>query len=120
MNPRFSINDGELVVTDGASGPVIWQGRFRSGRVEKVVPVPESPDCLVLLDPGSSHPMTFENLSRVGPTGEVKWTAQLPRTHDAFVDVWLTDTRIEAQTWSGSRFEVNSETGSARFVEFTK
>jgi hypothetical protein len=76
---------------------------------------------LVLLDPDASKEPTFENLLLVRPNGRIKWKAQLPHSHDAFVSVKLTETgEIEAQTWQGLLVNVDLETGKTTNKEFVK
>jgi hypothetical protein len=75
---------------------------------------------LVLLDPASSKEPTFENLSlRQGR--RIKWRAELPQAHDAFVSVQLTKAgQIEAQTWQGLRVVLDFKTGKITSREFVK
>jgi hypothetical protein len=75
---------------------------------------------LILLDPDASKEPTFENLS-LRRNGLIKWKAQLPQSHDAFVSVRLTDSgEIEAQTWQGLLVKIDLETGKTTNKEFVK
>jgi hypothetical protein len=75
---------------------------------------------LILLDPGSSKQPTFENLF-LRHNGRVKWKAQLPQSHDAFVSVRLTESgEIEANTWQGFLVKVDLETGKTTKKDFVK
>jgi hypothetical protein len=75
---------------------------------------------LILLDPGASKEPTFENLF-LRRHGRIKWRAQLPQSHDAFVSVNLTESgEIEAQTWQGLLVKVDLETGKTTKKEFVK
>ena len=73
-----------------------------------------------MLDPDASKQPTFENLS-LHQYGRIKWTAQLPQSHDAFVSVKLTETgEVEAQTWQGLLVNIDLETGKTTKKEFVK
>jgi hypothetical protein len=75
---------------------------------------------LILLDPGASKQPTFENLL-LRCHGQIKWRAQLPQSHDAFVSVRLTESgEIEARTWQGWTIKVNLQTGKTTKQEFVK
>jgi hypothetical protein len=75
---------------------------------------------LTLLDPDGSKQHTFENLF-LRRKGRIKWKAQLPQSHDAFVSVKLTESgEIEAQTWQGLLVNVDLETGKTTKKEFVK
>jgi hypothetical protein len=73
-----------------------------------------------LLDPDASKHSTFENLF-LRRHGRIKWKAQLPQSHDAFISVKLTETgEIEAQTWQGLLVKIDLETGKTTNKEFVK
>jgi hypothetical protein len=75
---------------------------------------------LILLDPAASKQPTFRNLF-LCRDGRIKWKAQLPRSHDAFVSVNVTRTgEIEARTWQGLLVKVDLETGKTTQKEFVK
>jgi hypothetical protein len=53
--------------------------------------------------------------------GRIKWKAELPQSHDAFISVKLTETgEIEAQTWQGLLVKIDLETGKTTNKEFVK
>jgi hypothetical protein len=75
---------------------------------------------LILLDPDASKQPTFENLF-LRRNGRIKWKAELPQSHDAFVSVKSTETGdIEAQTWQGLLVKIDLETGKTTKKEFVK
>jgi hypothetical protein len=75
---------------------------------------------LILLDPAASKDPTFSNLLFV-EHGSIKWRAELPQSHDAFVEIRLIDTReIEAKSWCGFIVQIDLETGRIVKKEFVK
>jgi hypothetical protein len=116
----YSIESGKLAVRNEKQDPVFTLVDFGNASVYKILPLPDRDGCLVLLDPGSSRVPTFENLLLVNSDGAVVWKAQLSKPHDAFVDVLLSDRRIEAMTWCGYRLEVDTVTGHSREIGFGK
>jgi hypothetical protein len=75
---------------------------------------------LILLDPASSKEPTFQNLF-LRHNRRIKWKAQLPQSHDAFVSIHLGKAgQIEAQTWQGLRVTLDLETGKITNREFVK
>jgi hypothetical protein len=53
--------------------------------------------------------------------GRIKWRAELPESHDAFVEIRLTESgEVEAQTCQGWRARINLETGSTTKEERVK
>ena len=86
----------------------------------KLLPLSDGCDCLVLLDYAGSNRPTFENLLRVDRSGAIVWVAQLPDSNDAYVDVYSSETGIEASTWSGFRVRIDITTGRMVERHFTK
>ena len=120
MNPHFAIESGKLVVRDESSRAVLWRGDFDGYQVVKILPLANTETCLVLLDPGGSTRPTFENLFLVNQSGAVHWKAKLPRTNDAFADVFMRGDHIEACTWQGIRVDLNAATGETKQIGFAK
>jgi len=120
MKAIYSVNSGKLIVRDASSGSVVWTGDFDGFTVLKALPLASDEACLVLLDPGSTKQATFENLLLVDPSGAVRWRAKLPRTNDAFTDVLVMGTQIEARTWNGLRVQVDPRTGQTEEIGFSK
>jgi hypothetical protein len=109
-------------ITFHSSSDLLVNGfeNFDGLSVMKVVPIKDSNDCLVLLDPGSSKQQTFENLLRVDKAGIIVWRAKLPHSHDVFVNVVTMNEGIEARTWNGMKVLVNVADGSCQEIGFTK
>jgi hypothetical protein len=117
---RYSIESGKLVARDPRTGEIRWSNDFSGCPVLKVLPLADGGDCLVLLDFGASRQPTFENLFRVGTTGEIVWRADLPQSHDAYVDVQQSDDGIVGNTWLGARVRIDLSTGHVHWLSFTK
>lgn len=75
---------------------------------------------LILLDPAVSKDPTFGNLL-LKDKGHVKWRAELPQSHDSFVDLRMTETGdVEAKSWCGYLVQIDLETGRIINKEFVK
>jgi hypothetical protein len=116
----YTIESGKLIIRRGDDrlAPIIAD--FKGIPVYKVLPFSSGDGCLVLLDPGFSKAPTFENLLCVKSSGHVEWRAQLPDSHDAFVDVLFVGEAIEGRTWNGYRVEIDPATGKSKKIGFTK
>jgi hypothetical protein len=85
-------------------------------QVLEVVELPDSDDCVAVLDPmdrppgiESWHP--FDNLVRLRPTGEVVWVAHSPSDMKSWTTgLQMSDGRLIASAWS-DRCEVDPATG---------
>jgi outer membrane protein assembly factor BamB len=120
MSIDYSTEHGQLIIRKRPEGTVVWRSTFEMPIIQ-IVPLPASEGCLVLLDPGAkASPPTFENLLRVTVDGRIRWTAQLPESHDAFTGVAIRDGQIEAQTWKGQLVEIDQTTGKATRHRFVK
>lgn len=120
MNTSHRIESGKLIIENLSTGVLEWSGDFEGLPVFKVLPINGTTDCLVLLDPGASKQPTFKNLLRVKNTGDIIWRAELPRSHDAYADVLVTNQGVEARSWQGIRVLVSLVDGSVEEIGFSK
>ncbi len=115
------VSDGDLVITNTVTGGVVWKGRPSGYRVWKVLTVPGSDDCLVLLEYWAERQHGFQNLLRVRADGSIRWRAELPDpTDDAYVGLEWDGCNLVAGSWSGFRVVLGPATGhivSAIFVK---
>jgi hypothetical protein len=114
---EYSIEKGQLIILELLTGRTM-RCDFDVA-VSEVLPIPED-DCLVLLDPDAMKKLTFENLLKVRRDGSVEWKAALPQSHDTFVSMEACGDRIEANTWSGYRVEIDLSSGQIKSVRFVK
>ena len=115
----YIVDAGQLVVREGASQRIIRRQTFETP-VERVFPLPAGDGCLVLLVYSGSKKFTFDNLFKVGADGSIVWTAELPESHDAFVHAAVHGERIEANSWSCWRVEIDPTNGRITTRAFTK
>ncbi len=111
-----------LFIKDKSTGEVVWQGRPFGCSVEKIMPLPGQPNCIVLIDHyefSQSEYRHLSNLINISPEGEIIWTAQLPQTKDSFVDFDWEDNILFANSWSGFRVRIDLETGRIMNRTFT-
>ena len=118
-NLDYSIENGQLVVSELPSGHVIRRNVF-DAPVLQILPLVQCRGCLVLLDPSESKKPTFENLFKIGCDGSINWTVKLPDSHDAFVRMIELDDYVEARTWTGQRVEIDLNSGETKKARFAK
>jgi outer membrane protein assembly factor BamB len=109
----FSVYEGDLVVTDLASGHVIWTGRPLGHAVTEVLPLSGGDKAAVLLDYRSMQSGAARNLICLAVDGEIVWQASLPTDSpsDAFVSLDVVGERIIAHSWTGYRSIIDPKTG---------
>ena len=76
--------------------------------------------CVILLDPNASEKAAFKNLFCAERDGTIAWTAELPETHDRFMDIQMGKDGLHAHSWSSFNVTLNATTGQAIRYEFTK
>ncbi len=117
---RYRLIHDELQIDDGA-GVVLWSGKPLSCSVTLVLPGLGGDYCVVLLDPDAKLKGAFRNLLRVSTDGVVAWRARLPTTgDDCYVSARWVDGTLVANSWSGYRVVIDSETGDIVNSTFTK
>jgi hypothetical protein len=95
-------------------------------KIRKALPVPNSTDRIVLLDPANGpKDRPFKNLARRTVAGKVVWRAKLPVAgasgqSDRYVRVEWEGAALAANLWSGNRVLLDPETGEALTTTFTK
>jgi len=92
-------------------GSTRWEGDYRGMTVAAAVPFDGDSRCLIRLEITSSDEPTFQNLLCIERDGSLAWTAELPRSHDAFVKFELTSEGLFAWGWSGFRVKLDPATG---------
>jgi hypothetical protein len=75
---------------------------------------------LVLFDPCDSREPTPNNLAFVHQSGHVIWYAELPQSHDCYVEFEIRAASLMAWTFGGYRVELNAKTGGILRSTFTK
>jgi hypothetical protein len=136
MTVRFSVTSAdELVIADGRG--VRWRGRPDGYPVVCVVPLPEAPDAIVLLDySAEGAPSRFANILRVDPDGHIAWRAAPPAIEDVASDLaeWITEGADDAwvavrwgkrgdlfaNSWSCFACELDPTSGRITSAIFTK
>ena len=119
----YELVEKTLFIKEQSTGDVVWQGRPFGCAVEKIMPLPRQPSCIVLLNHyefSQSEYRHLSNLINVSPEGEIIWAAQLPQTKDSFVDFDWEGNILFANSWSGFRAQIDLETGRILNRTFTK
>jgi len=116
---RYTTESGELVARDCRSGELLHKYSFEVP-IRQFIPKVEFGGCVVLLDARVSDKPTFENLFMIRADGTNIWSAKLPESHDAFVNVVDQGATIVAHTWRGHLLEIDVATGRTMSDHFTK
>jgi hypothetical protein len=123
MARRWWVESDEAWTTNSTGRD--WHGKLLGSRVLRVAALPDSEDCVAVLDwmdrpPGVEVWHPFANLIRATPSGEVVWTADAP-DHDlrSWTAVAIEDGIVVANAWS-HRCVVDPDTGRIISSEFTK
>jgi len=114
----WSIDAGDLLI----SGRNFWRGRPDGLPVLDIMLDRDREAAFILLDPpaGGGH---VRNLLLIGPTGDIRWRAELPDVigADAFVSMaFADDGSIVSGTWSGYRVRIDPASGRLLEQTFTK
>ncbi len=124
---RYWVESEDLWVADAEA--VTWRGRPDGMPVEFVIPIPETRDALVILNPNAGPRTPYGDLKgwphllRVRPDGEVVWRIEPgpnPGEHDWWTAVEISEQSIVATTWSCWRQTLDPETGRVLSSVFTK
>lgn len=124
---KYSVADGELIVSRWEDpGAPIWRGRIDNCRIQTIVVLPISGDCIALLD-YSAGPRSgaFANVVRFAYQQGIAWRASppglgTPDGFDAYVALSLQGEALEAYSWSGHRVILDPQDGRVTATEFTK
>jgi hypothetical protein len=116
----FSIPAAGFVVFRNADGAMSWSNSYSGKEVGAALPLAGGTCCVILLDPDSSEKAAFRNLFCAERDGTIAWTAELPQTHDAFIDVQMDADGLHAQSWSGFNVTLNATTGQVIRQDFVK
>jgi len=85
--------------------------------VEKILPIPENTDLIVLL----SHKISFRNILRCHPNGKIVWLAELPTdSNDVYTHIDWNGNSLTANSWSCFYVTLDINTGKILSSAFTK
>jgi hypothetical protein len=118
MEYSYEIDKDDLVILSSPQHEVIWKGSFDCGRVVKLVALPGSDGCVVVV--WNSSEDRWQNLIRVGPDGRVIWRAPRPPGVGGYSWVGLESGKLYAQSLYGYRLRLDIDTGAISEQEFTK
>lgn len=107
----FSAPVLQFAVLREADGSIAWRGDYMGKKVKAAVPVDQAARCVILLDPDAGAEKSFNNLFCIERSGSIAWSAELPQTHDAFIDVRMEPDGLHASSWSGFSLRLDPSTG---------
>lgn len=121
MTTACFVESEELWIVDAETGTLKWHGQPDGYPVDIALPVPDSDDCLVLLQSWARPGYGLLNLIRIRPDGSIVWRAEQPmRAHDRYLDVEWTEQGLAAWSSSGFNVVLDPDTGRILAREFTK
>lgn len=115
---QYEIRDGLLEIRDATEGHMIWRGSVDGGDVVKVVALPESEDCVVIITGGNGD--SARNLIKVRKDGSIAWRAEAPPEFGNYVDIDLQNGDLMAWSWSCYLLKLDPEKGTILDKSFTK
>jgi hypothetical protein len=116
----FSAPALEFSVIQEADGLLNWHGLYRGKKVKTALPVEQGAKCILLLDPDACLSGAFDNLFCIDRGGSVVWTAPLPTSRDAFVEMNLGSDGLHAVSWSGYHLLLDAQSGRLLSQVFVK
>ena len=120
MSVVFSAPHHDIVVSQNADASYTWSGQYNGIEIKRAVPIENGKLCILLLDPDASKRSTFENLLCIDRRGRPVWTATLPTSPDAFLDIASTPAGLLAKTWSGLTILLDQRAGTELRRTFVK
>lgn len=113
---HYEAKDGRLRIKDGHA--IVWEGTFDEVAVVRVVALPGTADCLVLVDDGDER--LQRNLLRIDTNGGIVWRAEAPPQGLFYVEVRADGDRVVAWSWSAYAVRLDPHTGKIVEAHFTK
>jgi len=122
----YYIEHGELVIQKTDNKAITWRGRPKGTDVDAVFAIPNTGDCIVLLNWNQG---TQGNIIRVGINGEILWEARCPgkamygvnRLNDVYVGIHKVESeKIYANSWCGFLDTINLNNGEIIESSFVK
>jgi hypothetical protein len=115
---RYSVQSGVLEIRDSGDGKLTWRGTFDEGTVLCAVALPETEDCVVLVE--YVRGSVANNVMRVRPDGTIAWRASPAPEFGPYVRIAIQDGHLQAWSWSGSMVRLDQELGAILERTFVK
>jgi hypothetical protein len=74
----YSIQGKELLVTENVTGPLTWRGKPKQLDIKVIIAIPETDDCIVLLDFYQADAVQTKNVLRIDLFGKIIWESGFP------------------------------------------
>jgi hypothetical protein len=119
MDVLFSIEARLFAVFRDSDGSIHWSD-YDGMKVSGAFPADDGTRCIVLLDSDVTMKPRFENLFCVDRQGKTVWIAELPNTHDRFVQAEMKPDGLHAWSWSSRYMTLDPADGHRIHYETIK
>ena len=129
----FSIVQGVLIIRSSSTGEILWKGKPYDINVDKIFPIPDSTDLIVLLDWNEAGGQNKRNLLRLDTLGNLIWEVELPpvkqlhgpdrddKRGDVYTGITAIDDNVlKAYAWAGYSDHIDIHTGKILKSIFVK
>jgi hypothetical protein len=126
----YIIKNGELLICTNKSGGDIYVGQVNGIKVEEVLKIPDTQDCIVLLNYLQAHVKQKSNILRIDETGKIKWEVGSPQKQDSkqlirdeigsYTGFFIRNGLLFAYDYSGFSDQIDMKTGLVLHSEFVK
>lgn len=127
---NFFIRNGELIIDSKITGEYISVGRINGINVEKVLIIPNTKNCIVLLNYLQALELKKSNLLRINEIGSIMWVVGSPikkysnrLSRDdiiSYTDFFFQGEQLFAYDYSGFLDQINIKTGLIVHSQFVK
>jgi hypothetical protein len=119
MDVVFSVEDRLFAVFRDADGSLHWSD-YDGKKVIAAFPSDDGTRCVLLLARYPTSKPRFENLFCIDRSGKKVWIAELPQTHDRFMEAHMEPDGLHAGSWSSYWIVFDPADGHIISQEFTK
>lgn len=131
MKYIYSIENDKLKSFSKVLKKTIWSGKPYGVNVVSCAEIPDSDDCIVLLEWEMCVRLNIKNILRINPEGRVIWKINRPdrfndlfginRQNDTYLQIYkVSSSRAFINTYSGFLDSVDLDTGMVVDSEFVK
>jgi hypothetical protein len=115
---EYTVNAGFLEIKDSRDARLLWRGTFDEGSVAQALVLPETGECIVIVEGMRRNP--DRNLMRIKPDGTITWRAEPAPGFGPYVRAAFEDGVLVAWSWSGYNLRIDPKSGAISGSSFVK